>query len=328
MSTISNYPGGFSGGVTIRGVPIDIPLPGKQFWVSNADVLLDNGNSVAGVDQAGGGTYQRPFRTVDFAIGECTANRGDVIYVMPGHAETIVAAATAATIAIDVAGVTVVCLGSGDDRPTFTFEHATSTIGVTAANCSWIGGYGKSTILDCASAFTLGASKGFTLHGGFFEDTSSVLNFLSIVTTGATDNDADDMTVTRNHWFGLNTTPLAFVSILAAELRPTVSGNTANLAATSGGEFITLAAKIVSGADFSNNTHTVVGATGTTTGIFLTGSGSTSTGIVKGNLVSSLDTTTELIATAGTGLVFFENYYTGTADASGKLWPAVDGAQG
>ena len=38
------------------------------------------------------------------------------------------------------------------------------------------------------------------------------------------------------------------------------------------------------------------------------------------------DTTTELIATAGTGLKFFENYYTGTADASGKLWPVVDAA--
>jgi hypothetical protein len=42
--------------------------------------------------------------------------------------------------------------------------------------------------------------------------------------------------------------------------------------------------------------------------------------------VASLDTTTELIATAGTGLAYFNNYYTGTADTSGKLWPVVDGA--
>jgi len=159
-----------------------------------------------------------------------------------------------------------------------------------------------------------------------FEDNSATLNFLSIITTDAMDNNADDLTVVDNKWYGLNTTPLAFVSILAALLRPTISRNFADLAATSGGEFITLAAKIVNGARFQDNIHTVVGATGTTTGIFLTGSGSTSTGIVSGNLVSSLDTTSELLATTGTGLVYHENYYTGDADASGKLWPAAAAA--
>ena len=43
-----------------------------------------------GTDSAGYGLHpDRPFATVDFAIGQCTANQGDVIYVMPGYTETI-----------------------------------------------------------------------------------------------------------------------------------------------------------------------------------------------------------------------------------------------
>jgi hypothetical protein len=92
------------------------------------------------------------------------------------------------------------------------------------------------------------------------------------------------------------------------------------------GSFITLSSKVLLAAEIIGNRHIVVGSTGATVGIFLTGSATTCTGIVADNYVASLDTTTELIATAGTGLAYFNNYYTGTADASGKLWPAVDGA--
>lgn len=69
--------------------------------------------------------------TLDQAINKCTASKGDVIYVMPGHAETISAAAGAA---LDVAGVSVIGLGRGTDRPQFTFSATASTITVSAAN--------------------------------------------------------------------------------------------------------------------------------------------------------------------------------------------------
>jgi len=320
MTGRSDFPNGFGNGITLKGVNIDVPISGEAFWVNGSTTAANIAKGAIGGSDGNKGSYKQPFATVDKAITSCSANRGDTIFVMPGHSETV----TATSINLDVAGVTVVNLGQPENQATYTFNATGSTITVSAAGCAWYGGLHQSTILDCASAFTLGAAKGTTVAGGIFEDTSSILNFLSLVTTGATDNDADDLTVEGNTWYGLNTTPLAVVSILAAELRPIVRGNKAYLAATSGGEFITLAAKIVSGAEFAGNYHVVVGATGTTTGIFLTGSGSTSTGIVKDNFVSSLDTTTELIATAGTGLVFHENYYTGVADKSGKLWPAVD----
>lgn len=295
--------------------------PGRTFWVkpsTDADyakffadhnVVEDGTNSV--------------YNTVDAAISACTSGRGDVVYVMPGHTETV----TATSIAHDVAGVTVVGLGRGTSRPTFTFGAAAATITVSAANCGWENVRLVANFLNVASAFTLSTAKDFMVNNCSFVDTSSVLNFLSCVVTGATNNDADGLTVTNNYVTSLPTTDGAFVSILQALTKLTIEGNDVFKAATNNaGHFITLAAKVITNARIRNNVLVVVGATTATVGIFLTGSGTTSTGIVAYNLVTSLDTTTELIATAGTGLTFIENYYTGTADASGKLWPVVDGA--
>ena len=141
---MSNYPNGFKDGVTINNVPLTLTNPGEVFFVSNADVLLDKNQSVAGVDQAGGGTFQRPFRTLDFAINQCTASRGDVIIIKPGHAETY---SDATSLNLDIAGVAVVGMGSGSLRPTFTLDTAnTATIPVSADNISFSNCKNSSTV--------------------------------------------------------------------------------------------------------------------------------------------------------------------------------------
>lgn len=84
-------------------------------------------------DQSGTGkSPQTPFATIDYAIGQCTANNGDVIVVMPGHAETISAAAG---INMDVAGVTIIGQGEGAARPTITLSAVASTFVMGAASC-------------------------------------------------------------------------------------------------------------------------------------------------------------------------------------------------
>jgi len=93
--------------------------------------FVDSGASAA-VDAAGAGqSPDVPFATLDYAVGRCTANNGDVIIVMPGHAETV---ATAAAIDLDVAGITVIGQGDGADRPTFTLSAVGSTIEIGAAS--------------------------------------------------------------------------------------------------------------------------------------------------------------------------------------------------
>jgi hypothetical protein len=304
-----------SGPVYSQGVPVVPFTTGTVRYVSST--------TTGASDNHPGTDATKPLSTVDAAIGKCTANVGDVIVLMPGHAETV----TATSIALDVAGVTIVGLGTGLKRPTFTFGAAAATITVSADNCVWSNCRFVANFADVAAAFTVGAAKDLVVKDSSFIDTSSILNFLSMVVTGATNNAADGLTFTGNYIYGLAATDGAVVSVLGNLLRLNVSNNVADKAATNNaGHFITLSSKLINGARIRGNTLTVVGATNATVGIFLTGSGTTSTGVVADNLVASLDTTTELIATAGTGLAYFNNYYTGTADASGKLWPAVDGA--
>jgi len=129
----SNFPNGFNG-VTIRGISILQLHPGEVFYVNNSSVAAKGG--VTGADSTGAsGTYHNPFKTFYYAIGRCTAGRGDIIAAMPGHAETISAAAG---MTFDVSGVALVGLGVGTLKPTITFDTATTAdINVTAPNVSF-----------------------------------------------------------------------------------------------------------------------------------------------------------------------------------------------
>lgn len=120
---VSNYPSGFADGVAIRGVPLTVSHPGKVFWVHSG--TGSNGNK---------GTFDRPFSTIDYAVGRCTADKGDVIFVKPGHTETVTAAAG---LDLDVAGIAIIGLGAGSLRPTVNFTTATGAdMDVDAANIS------------------------------------------------------------------------------------------------------------------------------------------------------------------------------------------------
>lgn len=90
-------------------------------------------HSGTGTDSVGAGRNPNvPLATIDFAIGLATANNGDIIYAMPGHAETLTAAAG---IDFDVAGLSLIGLGRGTDRPTITLSTIDSVdIDIAAAN--------------------------------------------------------------------------------------------------------------------------------------------------------------------------------------------------
>lgn len=120
---VSNYPRGFANGVSIRGIPILSSYPGDVYWVDS--VNGSNGNK---------GTYDQPFSTLDYAVGRCTASKGDIIVAKPGHVETVIAAAG---LALDVAGIAIIGLGAGSLRPTVNFTTAVGAdMDVDAANIS------------------------------------------------------------------------------------------------------------------------------------------------------------------------------------------------
>lgn len=120
---LTNYPNG----VASFGIPVLPGLPmttGKVFFVDSG--VGSNGHS--------GKSPSKPFATIDYAIGLCTDDNGDVIVVMPGHAETV---AGAAGIDFDVAGIRVIGLGAGRSRPTITMSAVASTIHFDATG-TWL----------------------------------------------------------------------------------------------------------------------------------------------------------------------------------------------
>jgi len=263
----------------------------------------------------------RFYSTVDAAMGACTASAGDTILVLPGHTETV----TATSIAHDVAGVKVVGLGQGDFRPTFTFSTAAATITVSAANGSWENCRFVANFADVVSAFTLGNATGFTIKNSDFLDTSSILNFLSCVTTSGTNNQADGLAFLGNYVYGLAATDGAVVSILANTLRLQVSDNIVDKAATNNaGHLVTSSSKILGGVRILRNILTVVGASNASAGILFTGTGATSSGVLGFNNASSLDTTGGIIMSASTGISPMQNYLSGAVDKSGTLNPTAD----
>lgn len=96
------------------------------------DIWFVDSGATGATDAAGyGQSPDKPFATLDYAESVCTANNGDVIYLMPGHAETV---ATAGAISFTLAGITVIGLGKGADRPTFTFSATAATWTIAGAS--------------------------------------------------------------------------------------------------------------------------------------------------------------------------------------------------
>lgn len=315
----SNYPNGFTNGVTIRGIPLQQAHPGEVFFVNNSSVLAKGG---VGGSNGNDGTYLRPFSTIDYAVGRCTAGRGDIIFVMPGHAETI---SSNAIIALDVAGICVIGLGTGSARPTLTYTAAAATIIVSAANITVTNILHVANFAAVVTAYTNNAAPEFCVDNCEFRDTSSILNFVATVLTTASVS-ADGLTYTKNKVFGLgttaNTTP---VKLVADTSRVTINDNQVVLAALSNvSGLLAHAALVVTNLEMARNNIFRPSTDTATGGMLITRTSTTNTGHVHNNVVKSLDVAGMLICTTGSAYGFTNNLMSGTADTSGILIPAAD----
>lgn len=139
---------------------------GNRFFVDSG--ASDNGDSTGY-----GKTPDAPFATIDYAVSQCTASNGDIIYVMPGHAETVSAAAG---LDLDVAGITIVGIGRGADQPTVTLDTATTAdvdidaANVTVENIHFVAGFA-----DIAAAIDVNADD-FTARNCRFTGDNAGLN--------------------------------------------------------------------------------------------------------------------------------------------------------
>jgi hypothetical protein len=318
---LSLYPNGFSGGVSIRGVPIAQTNPGLVFWVSNNTTGLLVGQR--GGSDNNRGTFDSPFATLNNAISQCVANRGDIIFIKPGHAESV---ASATALNFSTAGVAIIGLGVGSSRPTFTFTTAnTATIPVTAANMSIQNCIFTANFLSIAAPFTLAAAKNFTVQACTFNETSSVLNFLNIIKSTGAANTVDGLTVTDSQWFGLGTTSVnSFVltantiDSLALQRNTVILNRTATAAILA-----TVTSGILTNLDAGFN-KCMSGQTASTGGCLINVGGTTSTGMYYNNYTQIGSAGGDTTVTTTVGLGAFENRHTDATGATGFVIPTAD----
>ncbi|MHC4121799.1 MAG: hypothetical protein ACYSWO_30370, partial [Planctomycetota bacterium] len=108
---------------------------------------------------------------------------------MPGHEEDIDAAAG---IALDVAGVAIIGLGSAALRPKITFSDTASTMTVTAANCSLSNIWFDAQVAQCVTGLSLSAAAdGFTMENCLSTENANdgTHNFIDVITLATGCND-------------------------------------------------------------------------------------------------------------------------------------------
>ena len=192
-NTVANYPGVQE----VIGMVIS-PNGGQVTYVGTAA-------QVAALGETGACIASRVFPTVNAALANCVSGRGDYVYVLPGYTETISAADAWSGLGTKTA-VTVVGLGRGTNRPTFTYSAATATIlmdqnNFRIQNCVFYmaGDTGSTTALTVAAPITVSgagcAIEDCWIHFGVDADQLVTIG----VTTTAT---ADNFEFKRNYCYG------------------------------------------------------------------------------------------------------------------------------
>lgn len=317
----------FTNGVSSFGLPVyggtGGAVPG--FSVFTGDVYFVS--SLFGAAGNAGTSAEYPYASLVTALASATAQSstygGDVIIVMPGHAEAI---SSATAMAISKKGVTILGMGAGNARPTFTFDTAnTATIAVSAENVTVDNCIFVANFLSIAAPFTLSTAKALTLTNCSFYETSSVLNFLNIVKSTGAANTVDNLVVIGCDWNGIGTTSVNSFILTANDVASAkVCGNHVKLAKTADTSILmTVTAGVLTDLDCGWN-RVYSAQTATTAGSLINVGGTTSTGFVYNNYVQTLTTAADKLFTTSVGLSAFNNYVTGAVGASGFLIPAAD----
>jgi hypothetical protein len=295
-------------------------LPHGAVLQSNANVFFVG--STLGQDASGyGNSWETPFATIDYAIGECTGVSNDVILLDPTHSESITAAGA---ITCDKARVSIIGLGTGSARPIINYTTAAgASIEITAANVTL-----KNIRLQAVftngvtSAINITATGDYaTLDGLTFRDTLTTQEFLICVTLTAAA--ADNVTIQNCDIIGLVGTASAAIVATAGIvdnlriINNRIIGTYSTAALELGASAIHHTYLYIEGNKIYNETATA--AVGVTVDEGCTGA------FCLNNYVRGLGTGASVseIATIATGGQF-ENYCSGETVKSGIISPAID----
>lgn len=271
-------------------------------------------SSLTGTDSDGRGhTPENPFASVNYARSKCTANNDDVIVALPGHVETISAAAG---LALSVAGVRVVGIGRGAKQPKLDFTTATTaTCTITADGVELINFQLEASFADIASLIVVTGDDCRIASCRFLEPTTDENALIGILTGGA--NTADGLVVENCEFRGLDAANTIGVSFPNAQSRVIVRNNLfLGVFETGAIKAVGVLSQCAIHDNFINNTS---GDADECISI-----ADTSTGVVVRNLVgNNLGAGATTNINCGTTMTMCENYSTDKGDVQGVLDPVA-----
>lgn len=285
-------------------------IPGRIFWVqlataTNYDQFFAEHNVV---DFSGTNSV---YNTIDAAISACVANRGDVIFVMPGYTEAV----TSSSIAADVAGVTIVGLGSGSLKPTLTFAATDSRINVTAANGAWVNFRLQAAVGDVVTAVLHATAAQNTQYIDIEFYATSTFNFINCYTLGAA-NISDGCRWERNYLRTTDAGQLALCVTAAAHNDLKFYNNYVSHAATVAG-LLTAGAADLLGLDVRRN-FVQTGQSDGSVGVLITTTSTASSGCVVDNDMKTADAAANVAIPIASKVYAARNYIAG-ADEVGTV---------
>lgn len=304
----------FPQGVSSFGVPIlggaTEPITGSVFFVDSA--TGSNGNS--------GKEPSKAFATLDYAIGKCTADKGDTIYVMPNHAETVTGVGG---ITADIAGINIIGLGSYNNRPRFLMDGAvTVTFLVSAADVTirnLVFASGTELTTTCFNV----TGKGCWIDRCEFADNTTAENWATPIKATGAANTADGLKVTNCRWVPLvgSVNGLEFIEITDDIRDLVVHNNFVVLEGTASPLILQAGTKVMTCAQITWNfiSHKM-----TAGALFISNGGTGNSGIIAHNRFGHADVTTTHDWGAATGFRLFDNLSVSTDALSGFVLPAID----
>jgi hypothetical protein len=285
--------------------------PGNIFFVDTA----------TGSDSAGGGQNpDAPLATLDYAIGLCTANKGDRIYLAPNHAETVTGVGG---VTADIAGIEIIGLGNYNSRPRLLMDGGTTvTFAVSAANVTIRNVLMASGHLLVAAGFNV-TGKGCWLDQVEWQDNTTAENWGTPVKATGAANTADGLKVTNCRWNPLiaSVNALAFVSVTDDIADLVIEDNFIVHEGTNSPLYLHAGTKVSTRMSIRRNflSHKM-----TANDLAFDNGGSGNSGIISNNRIGHADVTGGHVLGAVAGCRFFDNLSVSTDALSGFVIPAID----
>ena len=271
---------------------------GSIFFVD----VATGSNSYSGTDP------DNPLATINAAVGKCTADKGDYIVCMPNHYEDLADTSTSGAIDLDVAGITLLGLGSGTNRPRIDFNHADSDFLIGANNVTVENMHLEATVTGVKLGIAIEAAKtGTTIRNcKFTVETTTTDEFIVAIDilAGCTDTRIEGCFIDMGLGGATDGIKLTGTSAEVVISGCTVKGDYSTACLTS---------------DTAASTETVIehcvltqGTTGAMNAVAAISLFTGNTGIVRRNDIVC-DVATYILMTLGDTMCYFENYRTDEA---------------